>query len=101
MTGYLREGCKQFMQTKSHKVMPLKMNMGDSRIKLISFESWVSTDKAFNYAKHHTNGVPFLLVDRSPCPDLFFDPFEVSDHDRVCVISGLCRGSVPGWFPVK
>jgi hypothetical protein len=64
-------------------------------IKILTFESWLTTDKAFDYALRHPELVPHLLVDRSPCSDPFFDPFSPSDSARQAVIGGLCRGFVP------
>lgn len=44
----------------------------------------------FVYAQKHQQQVPFLLVDRSPCTDPFFDPYASSEERRP-IISGLCR----------
>jgi hypothetical protein len=65
------------------------------KLKVISFESWVSTEEGFGYAKTHPQDVPHLLVDRSPCSDPFFDPFAPSDAERQVTVSGLCRCFVP------
>jgi hypothetical protein len=61
------------------------------RMKLLTFESWVTRATWYNYALAHPEVVPFPLIDRSPCQDPFFDPFATS-ADRRPMISGLCRG---------
>lgn len=66
-----------------------------ARIKVITFESWVTTDRAFAYAIEHARNVPSFLVDRSPCADPFFDPLEAAIGRRICTVSGLCRGFTP------
>lgn len=58
--------------------------------KLLTFESWVTRQEWYRYAKLFSERVPFLLVDRSPCTDPYFDPFA-NTNDRRPVISGLCR----------
>ncbi|HET6385203.1 MAG TPA: hypothetical protein VFJ58_17565 [Armatimonadota bacterium] len=64
---------------------------GQARTKLLTFESWVSRPDWFAYAESHPDRVPFLLTDRSPCQDPFFDPFAPSARERRPLISGLCR----------
>jgi len=60
------------------------------KFKLLTCDTWVTEWKWFAYAQQHQGQVPFLLVDRSPCPDPFFDPY-VSSEERRPIISGLCR----------
>lgn len=69
--------------------------MRTSKIKVITFESWLTTDRAFGYATRNPAHVPFPVADRSPCSDPFFDPFQSEDSARRAVIGGLCRGFVP------
>jgi hypothetical protein len=57
---------------------------------IITFESWTTRHPWFLYARSHLVQVPFLLVDRSPCTDPYFDPFSPPGSARP-VISGLCR----------
>jgi hypothetical protein len=61
------------------------------RTKLLTFESWVTRATWYDYALAHPEVIPFLLIDRSPCQDPFFDPFA-APADRRPMISGLCRG---------
>jgi hypothetical protein len=61
------------------------------RTKLLTFESWVRHPSYYQYAKEHPEQVPFILADRSPCTDPFFDLYA-APHDRRPLISGLCRG---------
>jgi len=68
--------------------------MNKQRIKVITFESWATTERGFEYACRNPQHVPSLLVDRSPCSDPFFDPYAPDDSRRA-VVSGLCRGFVP------
>lgn len=58
--------------------------------KLLTFESWVTRNTWYTYAKKFVERVPYMLVDRSPCTDPFFDPFAFSSERRP-LISGLCR----------
>lgn len=44
----------------------------------------------YDYALAHLGLTPFLLTDRFPCQDPFFDPFADSVYRRP-LISGLCR----------
>src|SRR4051794_24561694 len=59
--------------------------------KLMTFESWVTREAWYRYARSAPQDVPHLLVDRSPCCDPFFDPFAGKASERVPTISGLCR----------
>jgi hypothetical protein len=63
---------------------------GAAGAKLLTFESWVTHLAWHDYALAHPELIPFLLTDRSPCQDPFFDPFADSAHRRP-LISGLCR----------
>ena len=63
---------------------------GGSRTKLLTFQTWVFRVGWYRYALDHPDLVPFLLTDRSPCQDPFFDPFEAPERRRP-LISGLCR----------
>ena len=60
------------------------------RDKLLTFQSWVTCRPWYEYAVAHRSAIPFLLTDRSPCQDPFFDPFALPIERRP-VISGLCR----------
>jgi hypothetical protein len=62
----------------------------DPMIKLLTCQTWVTDWDWFVYARQHQGQVPFLLVDRSPCTDPFFDPYASSEERRP-IISGLCR----------
>lgn len=57
----------------------------------MTFESWVTRNAWYRYARSVPHEVPYLLVDRSPCCDPFFDPFADSATERAPTISGLCR----------
>ena len=59
--------------------------------KLLTFQTWVTDARWYDYAVKHPELVPFLLIDRSPCQDPFFDPLAAPQQRRP-VISGLCRG---------
>src|SRR5689334_3199776 len=59
--------------------------------KLLTFESWVTRAEWYAYARANPERVPYLLVDRSPCHDPFFDHYAPSPQDRRPLISGLCR----------
>jgi hypothetical protein len=59
--------------------------------KLLTFQTWVTDARWYDYAVAHPNLVPFPLIDRSPCQDPFFDPLAEPQQRRP-VISGLCRG---------
>src|SRR5260221_5850171 len=59
--------------------------------KLLTFQTWVTDARWYDYTAEHPNLVPFPLIDRSPCQDPFFDPLADPEHRRP-VISGLCRG---------
>lgn len=63
----------------------------DERSKLLTCQTWVTKWGWFVYAQNHPKQVPFLLVDRSPCTDPFFDPYAPSKEERRPIISGLCR----------
>jgi hypothetical protein len=63
----------------------------DERSKLLTCQTWVTEWSWFDYAKKHREQVSFLLVDRSPCTDPFFDPYASSVEKRRPIISGLCR----------
>lgn len=63
----------------------------DERSKLLTCQTWVTEWDWFVYARKHPELVPFLLVDRSPCTDPFFDPYASSEEERRPTISGLCR----------
>jgi hypothetical protein len=63
----------------------------DKRSKLLTCQTWVTEWNWFDYAQKHREQVPFLLVDRSPCTDPFFDPYASSEEERRPIISGLCR----------
>lgn len=58
--------------------------------RLLTFQSWVLYVRWYEYALAHPAMVPFVLTDRSPCQDPFFDPFADLQQRRP-VISGLCR----------
>lgn len=58
--------------------------------KVLSFDSWVTRSDWYAYAARNRAKVPHILVDRSPCTDPFFDPFQPPGEQRP-VISGLCR----------
>jgi hypothetical protein len=58
--------------------------------KLLTFESWVTRLAWYDYALAHPELIRFLLTDRSPCQDPFFDPFA-DPANRRPLISGLCR----------
>jgi hypothetical protein len=60
--------------------------------KVLTFESWATESKWFQYAKSHLTSIPYLLSDRSQCQDPFFDVFAPSVRDRRPMITGLCRG---------
>jgi hypothetical protein len=62
----------------------------DEKSKLLTCQTWVTEWDWFVYAQKHQKQVPFLLVDRSPCTDPFFDPYASSEERRP-IISGLCR----------
>jgi hypothetical protein len=59
--------------------------------KVLTFESWVTENEWFRYAKSHPIEIPYLLTDRSQCQDPFFDLFAPSARDRRPMITGLCR----------
>src|SRR5271165_1348484 len=59
--------------------------------KVLTFESWVTESKWFEYAKAHSTEIPFMLSDRSQCQDPFFDLFAINVRDRQPMITGLCR----------
>jgi hypothetical protein len=61
------------------------------KTKLLTFESWVTKWEWYCYARDNPQHVPFLLLDRSPCQDPFFDPYAPSISERIPLISGLCR----------
>lgn len=61
------------------------------KTKLLTFESWVTNWEWYCYARDNPQHVPFLLLDRSPCQDPFFDPYAPSASQRIPLISGLCR----------
>jgi hypothetical protein len=63
----------------------------DERSKLLTCQTWVTEWDWFVYARNHPELVPFLLVDRSPCTDPFFDPYASSEEEGRPIISGLCR----------
>jgi len=65
--------------------------MDNGRVKLLTFQTWVTRWDWYSYAKGHRERVPHVLTDRSPCPDPFFDPFAPMEERRP-LISGLCRG---------
>jgi hypothetical protein len=67
------------------------ISAAQERTKLLTFESWFTRVAWHEYARRHRDAVPFLLTDRSPCQDPFFDPFA-GRRDRQPLISGLCRG---------
>jgi len=67
------------------------MKVAMQETKLLVFQSWVSHWDWYSYAKANPKHVPFLLVDRSPCSDPFFDPYAPSTEERRVLISGLCR----------
>jgi hypothetical protein len=69
----------------------LQKERGDHVVKLLTCDTWVKEWNWFDYAQRHPRPVPFLLVDRSPCPDPFLDP-DASSEERRPIISGLCRG---------
>ena len=58
---------------------------------VITFESWCTRAEWWAYAEQHADILPRKrrLVDRSPCMDPFFDPFN---EGLGGYISGLCRG---------
>ena len=59
--------------------------------KLLTFQTWVTDARWYDYAVAHPDLVPYPLIDRSPCQDPFFDPLS-DPQGRRPVISGLCRG---------
>jgi len=64
---------------------------GEEQTKILTFQTFVTELAFYQYASVHPQEVPFLLVDRSPCLDPFFDPYA-DLQDRQPLISGLCRG---------
>src|ERR1700683_1531454 len=58
--------------------------------RLLTFQSWTLHVGWYEYALANPAMVPFILIDRSPCQDPFFDPFA-DPQQRRPVISGLCR----------
>jgi hypothetical protein len=60
--------------------------------KVSTFESWVTKADWFSYATSNPDKVPYMLSDRSPCQDPFFDLFADSTLKRRPMITGLCRG---------
>jgi len=69
----------------------VEMPADGQRVKLITFESWVSRWEWYQYARSYPARVPYLLVDRSPCQDPFLDPYAPVAGERRPLISGLCR----------
>ena len=63
----------------------------DPKSKVLTFESWVTKADWFQYAVSNPDEVPYLLCDRSPCQDPFFDLFAAAPGERRPMISGLCR----------
>lgn len=61
------------------------------KTKVLTFESWVTKREWFQYAIDHPATIPYLLCDRSPCQDPFFDLFAPAPRDREPMITGLCR----------
>jgi len=59
--------------------------------KLLTFESWVTRKEWYDYAVKNEKHVPYLLVDRSPCQDPFFDHFAPPLAQQRPLITGLCR----------
>jgi hypothetical protein len=59
--------------------------------KLLTFQSWVTRAEWYDYARKNPLHVPYMLTDRSPCQDPFFDHYAPSRQDRRPLISGLCR----------
>lgn len=59
--------------------------------RVLTFESWVSTDDSWKYAESHPDLVPraLRLTDRSPCMEPFFD--HLNRNRGLGFISGLCR----------
>jgi hypothetical protein len=64
---------------------------GAAETRLLTFQTWVTEARWYDYAVGHPDMVPLLLIDRSPCQDPFFDPLAAPLQRRP-VISGLCRG---------
>jgi hypothetical protein len=61
------------------------------RTKVLLFQSWVSNVEWYTYARQNPNHVPYLLVDRSPCQEPFFDLLAPTPEERRPLVSGLCR----------
>jgi hypothetical protein len=57
---------------------------------IITFESWVTKLTWYRYAVNHRSDIPYLLIDRSPCTEPFFDHYTPPAVARP-LISGLCR----------
>ena len=87
-----RSGEISKQMTQGSCLSPMLDERGDQIItfKLLTCDTWVTRWDWFTYARQHQGQVPFLLVDRSPCPDPFLDPY-VSSQERRPIISGLCR----------
>jgi hypothetical protein len=58
--------------------------------RLVTFQTWVYKRDWYEYSKLNSKYIPFVLVDRSPCQDPFFDQFQ-KPSKRNPVISGICR----------
>jgi len=58
--------------------------------RIVTFQTWVYRQDWHEYSKHNSKYIPFVLVDRSPCEDPFFDQFQKASK-RKPVISGICR----------
>jgi len=59
--------------------------------RVLTFESWATKAKWFEYARSHSTEIRFMLSDRSQCQDPFFDLFAPKVRDRQPMITGLCR----------
>ena len=73
------------------------MPQGDSRqtTSFLTYQSWVSEWPWYDYAQHHPESVPNLLIDRALCEEPFLDVFAASPAERQPVISGVCRCRKP------
>jgi hypothetical protein len=57
----------------------------------LTYESWVTKWPWYDYARHHRECVPNLLIDRALCEEPFLDAFATSPAERQPLISGVCR----------
>ena len=62
---------------------------------LLTYQSWVTEWRWYDYARRHPHCVPNLLIDRALCEEPFLDAFAATPAERQPGISGVCRCRKP------